>query len=278
MLGKLLKHEFIATGRMFLPAYAALLVIALLSNILGFASNAWLPLDVASTVLLIVYVLLFGAVFTMGDFIEVSRFGKRVTGDEGYLTHTLPVKLSAVINSQIIVYVVWAFASVVVGLLSMFLLIVNSESALFLIQEIARKILEYNQMFTQYGLSFAVICAELFALISMVVVMVSIFNLCAMAIGHLAPKRKMLASFGAAVALFIAIQFCVGQVAALIELMGGLHGLQRGVEGLRVSPELLITMPLVNRVALYTGITIAVFCVALYAGTLWILNNKLNLE
>lgn len=278
MLGKLLKHEFIATGRVFLPTYAALLAVALLNNVLGFANETGPQSGIIPTIMVIAYGVLIGSVFVMSIVISIRRFRASLLGDEGYLTHTLPVRLSAIVNSKLIVAIVWNIASTIVAILSVFLLLVNSEILLNLFQNFGQAIQEIIQLSNQYGLNFALIFAEACALTLLSTAMMILLFYCAMAIGHLAQKRKVLASVGSGIVLFIAVQYFMEAMGSIIERMGGFNGLQRGLEGLRVSPEMLITMPLINMSMLYAAIMIVAVCAALYAGTLWILGNKLNLE
>ena len=116
MLGKLLNHEFRATGRTMLPIYAAVLVLAVLGNLsIRF-------IDVTdSTVLRILFGLLI-ALFVIGMIaaavmtlvLMVSRFYRNLLKEEGYLMHTLPVSVHGLVWSKLIVSFVWFLATTVV--------------------------------------------------------------------------------------------------------------------------------------------------------------------
>ena len=113
MLGKLLKHEFRATGRTMLPIYAAVLALAVLGNLsIRFVQNT------NSTFLRILFGLLFGA-FVIGMIaaaimtlvMMISRFYRNLLKDEGYLMHTLPVNVHGLVWSKLIVSFVWFLAT-----------------------------------------------------------------------------------------------------------------------------------------------------------------------
>ena len=115
MLGKLLKHEFRATGRIMLPLMGALLALALMANlsIRGLAGNlADIP---ALRILFILILVFFGmgivAIGVMALVVMVSRFYRNLLKSEGYLMFTLPVSVHELIWSKLIVSLVWFFAT-----------------------------------------------------------------------------------------------------------------------------------------------------------------------
>ena len=109
MLGKLLKHEFRATGRLMLPALGAVLVLAVLAN---FSIRFIQVTD--STFLAILFGLVIGA-FGIGMIaaavmtlvLMILRFYRNLLRDEGYLMHTLPVSVHELVWSKLIVSLVW---------------------------------------------------------------------------------------------------------------------------------------------------------------------------
>lgn len=115
MLGKLLKYEFKATARTFLPLYAAILVVALFNAIFlnpeGQFSNI-------QGIGLVVLVALFVALGVLTVIVTVQRFNKNLLGDEGYLMFTLPVSAKSLIASKGIVATVWCILSGIVAMIS----------------------------------------------------------------------------------------------------------------------------------------------------------------
>lgn len=86
MLGKLIKHEFKACGRYFLPVYIALLIVFFLN---GFT----LPRSSESAVSGILVILLVSVTLLfifINLYVTIKRFASSIYGEEGYLTNTLP--------------------------------------------------------------------------------------------------------------------------------------------------------------------------------------------
>ena len=109
MLGKLLKHEFRATGRTMLPVYGAVVLLAVLAN---FSIRV---MDHSVHFLLTVFCGLIVAAFVVGIIaaaimtlvMMIKRFYTNLLKDEGYLMHTLPVSVHGLVWSKMIVSLVW---------------------------------------------------------------------------------------------------------------------------------------------------------------------------
>lgn len=125
MLSKLMKHEYKATARFFLPAYgifAALLVVQRLSmlafdnlgkvpeivdRIVGFTTGLFSVLTVLGFIGLVVCPMVYA----------VIRFWRNMIGDEGYLTHTLPVSTGRSIMAKFLVGGSWELVTFLVTIL-----------------------------------------------------------------------------------------------------------------------------------------------------------------
>ena len=131
MLGKLLKHEFKATGRIILPVIALLMGMTALTALVirfnggynyNFAYADEVPqyanLLIVSTVFL-TYAVVITASLCAAFFISFRRFYKDILGDAGYLTHTLPVTAGQNIMAKLIAAVTWSVVSLVAAILSM---------------------------------------------------------------------------------------------------------------------------------------------------------------
>ena len=92
MLGKLIKHEFRATGRIMVPVLLAVLALAVLANIsflvIDYVSNAFLSMLLG--LLIAAYFIGLVALGVITIIIMVYRFYKNMLGDQGYLMMTLP--------------------------------------------------------------------------------------------------------------------------------------------------------------------------------------------
>ena len=119
MLGRLLKHEFRATGRIMLPLIAAELLVSVLAglSVRGLARMQSMSfLHTLYIMTLVVFGLGLFAIAVVAFVLMIQRFYKSLLRDEGYLSMTLPVTVDAHIWAKLLTSFVW-FAAV--GLLSM---------------------------------------------------------------------------------------------------------------------------------------------------------------
>ena len=106
MLGKLIKHEFRATGRLMAPLFGALVLLALVvrANDLVFqhveSHSAFL--NILNTLLIIAYVLALFGVMVFSTVLMIKRFHQNFLTDEGYLMFTLPTSVHSLLWSKLI--------------------------------------------------------------------------------------------------------------------------------------------------------------------------------
>ena len=120
MFLKLVKHESHAAARAMLPLLLGLLAMSLLAR-----GSIWLVDTVDSPVTNVIAVFLIGTFFLSCAAMVVTtmilmmvRFAKSVHSDEGYLTHTLPVNVSTILLSHLLVSfvaVLLSFGAVYLG-------------------------------------------------------------------------------------------------------------------------------------------------------------------
>ena len=106
MLGKLIKHEFRATGRLMAPLFGALLLLALVvrANDLVFqhVESYSAFLNILNTLLIIAYVLALIGVMIFSTVLMIKRFHQNFLTDEGYLMFTLPTGVHSLLWSKLI--------------------------------------------------------------------------------------------------------------------------------------------------------------------------------
>ena len=225
MLGKLLKHEFRATGRIMLPLMGALLALALMANlsIRGLTGNlADVP---ALKILFILILVFFGmgivAIAVMALVVMISRFYRNLLKSEGYLMFTLPVSVHELIWSKLIVSLVWFFAT------TLFVFIIMSLTALNLSGTNLEMIFvnfpswsEILQKLEELGIRSALSKLMFWVVIAMILgAIVSCLHFYgAMALGHMFSKSKVLLS----VVFFILISFAFN----IMEMSIGLSGIE----------------------------------------------------
>ena len=113
MLRKLFKYEFRATGRIFLPAYAVLLVMSFVARLFYSADLAREFTTEGRTTLIVtmVMVMLFTAVWVVTLVVVIRRFWTNLLGREGYLMNVLPVSPWEHVCSKAVTSLVWVLLS-----------------------------------------------------------------------------------------------------------------------------------------------------------------------
>lgn len=270
MLGKLMKYEIKATARFFLPLYGALLVLAVI-NKLFFSFNIFNEVDtffldqfseIPRALALTLYIFIIIAIFVITAIVMIHRFYKNLLGDEGYLMFTLPVKTWMNIANKLIVSVMWVIMSCIVTVFSIFILVVNSE----LLREIPNAIiLTFREINTELGLNAGLFILEI-GLASIVSIVVHILQIYAsIAIGQLCNSHKLLASFGAYLAISIVLQTVLSVFFVFIAVLFP--------NWQSINPSSVMNMIMIGSTAIS-----AVIGVGFYFVTHYILANKLNLE
>ena len=192
MLGKLLKHEFLATGRVMWVIYVAMLGLGVVANVafrlldnpvVTFALiRALLKLAIATWVLSMII----GGVATV--VLMVKRFHKNLLTDEGYLMFTLPTNVHRLVIAKLIAAAVWLVVTAAVIALS--ILIGGAGESLDI--RMMLSFLFSNDLTALETLSVVVIILEiiLMALLSCAVSCLQFYS--AMSIGHGFASHKVL--------------------------------------------------------------------------------------
>ena len=133
MLGKLIKHEFKATARIFLFVYIALIVISAINMIVvpwefvgdtstGIVATGSVLSNFLKGITGFMYMIVVAATAVVTLIVNISRYYKNLMGDEGYLMFTLPVSKESLVISKLIVGFVWNICSFVLICLSLLML------------------------------------------------------------------------------------------------------------------------------------------------------------
>ncbi|MGL4606630.1 MAG: ABC transporter permease [Eubacteriaceae bacterium] len=272
MLGKLLKHEIKATGRVFLPMYVALLVLTIVSKItlsltIGNFNLEETVLPLAAQISLALFVTIIVALTVMTLIVVIQRFYKNLLTDEGYLMFTLPAKTWQLIISKLLVACLWFAICTITICLTIMILCYNRE----MMAEIGRGLPLINQEFFNYfgkNLGFVtfefVISAIVQGIFSILVIYVSI------ALGQLFNEHRIMAAFGMYIALNIVVQ-----IITLIIMFGFMPWLVSLDVNLATPGEIMGKTELFMNVTSFIFILLSVAC---YWITNFLLKRKLNLE
>ena len=119
MLAKLLKYDFKAMFKIFLPLWGVLLVVSGINRLFsGAGLDAEQGLGLVNSLMVLLYVLLIMAVMVVTTVIIIARFYQGLLKDEGYLMFTIPVKPWQLLASKLISAMVISIISGVVALAS----------------------------------------------------------------------------------------------------------------------------------------------------------------
>ena len=263
MLGKLLKYEFRATGRVFLPRYGALVIFALINALLlSFREIPQLPAVLA----MLVYILLAIAVFVVTFIVMIQRFYKNLLSDEGYLMFTLPVKAWCHILCKLIVSTVWLIVSIAITLFTIFIMMFNANlfrATVELWNIVMADLLPY--LGPQEYLMIVEFLATMF--ISIIGSILTIYA--AISLGHLFRRHRILAAFGGYIVLSIVSSL-------LSEFVYGLFGTFRTLTS---DATLAVQSAWILHKILYPGLIVTIVeCILYFLITNFALSRKLNLE
>lgn len=272
MLGKLIKQEFRATGRILLPLLLAELGLSILAGLsvrgldrlenLGF-------LGVLFVTILVVFFLGLFALCVVAFVLMIQRFYKNLLRDEGYVSMTLPVSVDGHIWAKLLVSFVW-FAVVgllsVLSMLTVFSIGARLEAVSF--GELREALPVLREGIRRIGAGNLV----LFGLEGLILGFLGCCATClrcyaALAIGHSAADHKLLLSFVAYIVIGMALSILQNSLA-----IGLLPKLDPGafLAGMNSAAQFHLAMGVVILLG-------ALYCALFYFVTRWFLKNKLNL-
>ncbi len=274
MLGKLLKNEFIATGRIMGALYAVVAVI--MAYVLG---SYYIAKDTASTgqmLGIMVLLLISSCSFILTAVVMITNFQKSLYGDQGYLSFTLPVKGSTLLISKIITSTVWfvaAFACLMGTAVITFFVVkedVIGEETYSTIESLLPMFLEGKSISTiitsivismvSYFLRFAVITIEMYFAIS------------------LANTRHFQKKYLLWTIIFtIAVLFIVERISGVIadNIVFGIATVGNKISVITSYDQLASGASFTDLVSV---ITYLIFGVGLYYATFYVMNKKVNIR
>lgn len=197
---KLLKYEFRALWRVFIPFWAAILALGILN---GFTLRRMLETPMGATVslgILVAYVVAVIAVQVVAFVFMINRFYKGLLQDNGYLVFTLPVSTDAILWSKAVAAVL-LFSGTTICCVASLLLQIRDLPLDSLWQAGA----ELGQYLTSGGVTIVIACGAVCLLILVTSVFAVVFQCyLSMSIGHLANKGRGVLSILAFIGINIA--------------------------------------------------------------------------
>lgn len=110
MLGKIIKHEFIATRRLYLPLYLMVLVLTPVFALMfrfGTESDAGSIPAILSVFGIIGFIIAIIALFIASTIFIILRFYRTTATSEAFLTFTLPASPTQILTGKLLVATIW---------------------------------------------------------------------------------------------------------------------------------------------------------------------------
>lgn len=132
MIWKLFRYDFRGVGKKLFPLYALALLFALMSRLFVVSpglGNAFVQPDWVRMILGMIFALtwmLVGSIFVVTSVTLLTKYFRSTYGEEGYLTHTLPITTTQKILSKMLSFYVWYLIATLVALSCIFVMFFDS--------------------------------------------------------------------------------------------------------------------------------------------------------
>lgn len=267
MLKKLLKYEFLSTGRIMVPIYLAVLIVSVVTGVLG---RGDLDRAMEDMILFRIFIVIYGvlviAMVILTVFVIVERFYKNMLRGEGYLMHTLPVAPWMLIASKLICALVWELLALVVLFLSLFLFAALGGAWVFFAE------IFHDPVFAEVLRTSGGIILLLAATLIVQFVRIILTFYASMSMGGAATRHKLAYSFLAFVVILI-----VENVISVVAHLGTAANLTATMATLTAFESIDMGQAVVGLLTRQL-IMDMIFATVLYLITHYFLKKKLNLE
>jgi len=280
MLGKLTKHELIASGRMLIPMYIALICASVVGKLFIWLSSkeAFIEsvpvtfskiVNSISSLFTVLYIIMIIVVLIATTLFILIRFYKNYYTDEGYLMFTLPVSSKSLILSKLFSALIWTIVSAAIVLGSI-ALIMNSEEtqhSFKMMWEEFMRLLE--RMAPEMDLSVGGLITEGILVILVAIISKYLMFYTAIAAGpSFSSKNKIVGSIIAYVVITI-----LSQIVSLIMMYLLTNIMPNYIEALNQNAGQAVQSTVVA-----TGIINIIFCVIFFFVTDHLMKTKTNLD
>ncbi|MCR5691844.1 MAG: hypothetical protein K6G62_06450 [Eubacterium sp.] len=221
MLGKIMKYDFKNLGKMFIPMYIGIGLLAMFSLMMSVMENA-MPSNGLSVISLVnsgaLFLLVAGLILVpmVSPFISGYKFFESMVKNQGYLTHTLPVKKSTLIIGKNLTGGIFCLFSTLVSIVVFVIYVVltwgmNSRFDFSEILEPIRVVMNSPEYMNHKGQILLIIFLFLVGVVLQMFGNVGFISMCA-SIGQRMNKNKGAWTVGA----YLIINFAVSTVTQLV--------------------------------------------------------------
>ena len=220
MLGKLMKYDMRYMARILPWLYLGSVGFSLFCAVLivTVPTGAFVILDIMRAVLPSFCYLAMEVIIIMTVVVLIMRTYKSLYSDEGYLTFTLPVKNSSVIDAKILSGAIWSFITIAVAVL-VYIIPQISLSVRYGANYTSSDLIDFPDITASADLSDALRGLVIIGLLILNVVVIaflipSLYSFCA-AVVHKAKRARAFASIG----MFIGISYGVIMIITVAEII-----------------------------------------------------------
>ncbi len=117
MLGKVLKYDIKVLSRYLIPLYAVLLGLGLMIRLLSFFEKVSI-INIILGIMIVAFIFAVTFSFILNGIFVIKYYLENLYKDEGYLTHTLPVKKGTLLLSKVLVALITIIMTFVIIIIS----------------------------------------------------------------------------------------------------------------------------------------------------------------
>lgn len=262
MLSKIFKQDYKATSRLFIPMFLAFAALSIINKIffeIGISSAADNQFFKTIPILFMsIYVIGAIAIYVVSYVFIIMHFYKTMTGDQAYLTYTVPAKTSTIINSKLLISILWQLVTYLLIGLSIFLLIIGhvTSSDWYYFLELLNNL---EIPLFKFGL-------QLLLIFIVGLVSSPLMFYASIAIGHLSQKHR----FGASIISYFCIYFIIQVISSVFSAFIGIQSIK-----MQSASDFL---SIYNTSLIFALLLSLVTTVIFYVITHYIFDKKLNLE
>ena len=209
MLGKLLKYDFINTGKLLLPLNGLVIVMTLIGAAVNPIFNFRFGFTgTFLTLMLVTYIIALVGIVFLSNFYPAIYYYRNLFSNQGYLTFTLPVSPWATLCSKVIVAFVWSLVNLIITVFSVLFTSGYPRTWQFNFGNQLHDVSINMENTIGYGFTAVVLIAILLIMVSLFSSVMTMFF--AITIGQLMTKHKVLGSILAYIGINIVIQVISG--------------------------------------------------------------------
>lgn len=221
--------------------------------------------------MLVIVFICFVAFVIMSEILVFVRFYKNLFTDEGYLTFTLPVKRSEILNSKLIMSVFTMFVTCAVIVADIIIMLLIGIGNYIFTAEFWREIgIIINEILEATGIYAGVYILEIIALIILSVVFSNLFLFCCITFAAVITKKARIIT---AIGIYYGVSSVISFVMQVFYIFG-IAGLTNWISDLPQAAG----NPVISLIALTLIVFFGMLCGLMYTLQYWMLDRKLNLS